>query len=588
MSDDEKRHDAADWLASQFGGDDDEQSNAVDERETTDEREATDDKTPDAAGGSTGSTEAPSPPAPWRAAVPPSATEPPSRFELSTPPATTPIPPAPVTPPTVPPSSPAPTTPAARTPETPPARAAGGFSWGLKPSGSTPPPEAPAVTAQPPSAEPPSTAQPLSIAQPQSVEPPAAAPAAASAEDAAVSVPPTPSGHDSRFAPPQWTTPVPPAASAPAPPVAPPGMVIPPVTPPSTVIPPVAEPTAAFPPVPPPAAAPPQSPPELVEPAAPEPQPFDSSLAGTPASDSEPRTMALPWESAGTELFTPAAAGGPIAEPATELLSGFETEAADAAAGSSVDALFGESQFRDYEADPATSQNPFVRPAAPVAVAASAPKAARAPMPRSQKTLLWIAGILAALLVLVGLFFLGTKLPRAGAVTPIATPTAKPSPTPSPTPTPAPVGPVAPGSYKWNLLVGGECLSPFDSPWAEKFTVVDCTTPHPAQLVARGTFVEPAAAATDAAAPATPAVGEQAKGSAYPGVAALQTQINLLCSAPTVINFAAAGAYSDIQFTASYPANEKQWADGDHNYYCFVSRSSGEPLTTSVAVAPAA
>src|SRR6185312_13778131 len=110
MSDDEKRHDAADWLASQFGGDDDEQSNAVDERE------ATDDKTPDAAGGSTGSTEAPSPPAPWRAAVPPSATEPPSRFELSTPPATTPIPPAPVTPPTVPPSSPAPTTPAARTP----------------------------------------------------------------------------------------------------------------------------------------------------------------------------------------------------------------------------------------------------------------------------------------------------------------------------------------------------------------------------------------------------------------------------------------------------------------------------------------
>ena len=75
--------------------------------------------------------------------------------------------------------------------------------------------------------------------------------------------------------------------------------------------------------------------------------------------------------------------------------------------------------------------------------------------------------------------------------------------------------------------------------------------------------------------------------STYPGVAALQTQINLLCSAPTVINFAAAGAYSDIQFTASYPATDKQWADGDRSYYCFVTRSSGEPLTGSVAVAPA-
>jgi hypothetical protein len=334
----------------------------------------------------------------------------------------------------------------------------------------------------------------------------------------------------------------------------------------------------------------------------PEPEPFDGSLAGAPSVDPEPRTMALPWESAGTELFTPAAAGGSVAEPATELLSGFETVSADAAAGSSIDALFGDSQFRDYEADPATSQNPFARSAEPAAAAVGAAaigaaarkRPPREPLPRSQKILLWIAGSLVALLILIALFYLGTRISHATPA-PAPSPTATKTPTPSPTPTALAVGPVAPGIYKWNLLLGGECLAPYDSPWAEKFTVVDCASPHPAQMVARGTFAEPAAAATDATAPTTPAAGKQASGkqtpakpvSTYPGVAALQTQVNLLCSAPTVINFAAAGAYSDIQFTASYPATDKQWADGDRSYYCFVTRSSGEPLTASVAVAPA-
>jgi hypothetical protein len=327
-----------------------------------------------------------------------------------------------------------------------------------------------------------------------------------------------------------------------------------------------------------------------------EPEPFDSSLAGPPSPEAEPPTMALPWESTGSQLLTPAAAGGSIAEPATELLSGFETVPADAAAESPVDALFGETQFRDYEAHPATSQNPFARAPEPVApeqataAQASMParmRTQREPLPRSQKVLFWIAGSLAALLVLLGLFFLGTKLPRsAGAPAPM--PTATKSATPTPIQTALARGPLVPGTYKWDRLLGGECLAPFTSPWEEKFTVVDCATPHLAQLVARGTFVEPTAAATDPAAPATPSVGAGQKASTYPGVAALQTQINVLCSAPTVINFAAAGAYKDIQFAASYPANEKQWADGGHNYYCFVTRSSGEPLAASVAVTPAA
>ncbi|WP_349903637.1 hypothetical protein [Parafrigoribacterium humi] len=331
------------------------------------------------------------------------------------------------------------------------------------------------------------------------------------------------------------------------------------------------------PPVDPPLASPPPFTPVAAA------EPFDASLGGPPSSEAEPPTMALPWESAGTELFTPVAASDAVAEPATELLSGFDTVPADAAAGSSIDSLFGESQFRDYDAGHAAPPNPLT----PTTPAAAASKPERLPIPRSQKALLWIAGVLAALLVLIALFYLGTKIPQSAAA-PAPTPTVTKSPTPSPTPTKAAVGPLAPGTYKWDRLLGGECIAPFDSPWAETFTVVDCTAPHPAQVVAHGVFTEPTAAATDSEAPATPSVGGEPSGSSYPGVPALQAQINLLCSTPAVIDFAAAGAYTDIQFTASYPATEKQWADGDHSYYCFVTRSSGESLTMSVAVPRAA
>jgi hypothetical protein len=134
-----------------------------------------------------------------------------------------------------------------------------------------------------------------------------------------------------------------------------------------------------------------------------------------------------------------------------------------------------------------------------------------------------------------------------------------------------PVGPVAVGTYKWDALRGGECLAPYDSAWAEKFTVVDCATPHPAQMVFRGTFP-----------------GADVASAPYPGADALQAQINLLCTAPSVINLGAAGAYNDIQIAGSFPADEKQWTSGARSYYCFVTRSSGQALTTSVAVPPAA
>lgn len=469
--------------------------------------------------------------------------------------------------------------PAAPLPATP--ASGGSFNWGLTPTGTAAPtpPVSPIPSTPEPPADPPALPEPVQPPEP--------------------TAPPTPVGPAvSSFAPPLAVPPgVPPVVPAAVVTSVPVGIppAVPSVLPTAdSFFPPVASPaTPVF--APPPLVVPPVTPPVVLSG---EPQPFDAALAGGPSPEAEPPTVALPWEGSAAELFAPPVAGASVAEPATELLGGFGPGAAGAAAGSSaesspaegssVDALFGESQFREYQPGPlgiapAGKPAPSKAPRQP-----SEPKHhPRAPLPHSQKVLFWIAGSLAALLVLVGLFFLGTKLPRSsGAPVAAVTPTASVKPTPNPTPTALPVGPLAAGSYKWDQLLGGECLDPFTSPWVEKFTVVDCGAPHPAQMVARGVFAEAPPAVGNESTPATPSVGEPA--SDYPGADALQAQINLLCTAPSVIDFAAAGAYSDIQILGSYPATAKQWTDGDRSYFCFVTRSSGEPITGSLAVPPAA
>jgi hypothetical protein len=289
---------------------------------------------------------------------------------------------------------------------------------------------------------------------------------------------------------------------------------------------------------------------------------------------------------------------------------------------SPIDALFGETQFRDYQDQPLigpipTELNPFAgsgaagsaRPAGPAAsdaaatVALGVPRSeatpaappppvgappagdrsgAREPLPKQQRIMFWVAGGVLAGLVLILLFAIGTKLPPVATPAPAVAASKSPSVTPSPTPTVVPAGPAAVGEHKWSDLRGGECLDPFTSPFAEKFTVVDCAAAHAAQLVFRGTF--PAAA--PAGPTATPAPTARGTDAGYPGLEALQAQINLLCTAPGVIDLATAGAYSDIQFQASYAANAAEWASGQHDYFCFVNRSGGQPITGSVAGTP--
>ncbi|GAA4161438.1 hypothetical protein GCM10022286_19020 [Gryllotalpicola daejeonensis] len=194
--------------------------------------------------------------------------------------------------------------------------------------------------------------------------------------------------------------------------------------------------------------------------------------------------------------------------------------------------------------------------------------------------LLIAAAILLLILIGIGLFALGRAFAAGRDQTPVAsthtaTPTASTTPTPSATPTPtqtqtqdpavAGSGPLPAGqSYQWDQLRGGECINPFSSAWAQQFAVVDCNAQHAAQLVYTAPF------ATD---PSTP----------FPGAQAIASQINLLCSKPGVVDLHAAAAYSDVQVVGAYPVNADQWNSGQRNYFCFVTRSSKQPFTSSIA-----
>ena len=314
----------------------------------------------------------------------------------------------------------------------------------------------------------------------------------------------------------------------------------PPAPQPSTPEPPVVEPPPALPPAPPPAA-------------------YDP--APTQAFTPYPVT---PPEPAPTEAFTAFPPLDPAFEGATEALApqpvGLPDPVDESVEASPLDSLFGEAAFVEYEAapllpPPPRRQAPTATPGQELVVVPRAPKAPRAPIPRVQLILMAVAGGLVAVLALIALFLLGTRLSHLFPP-PAVVASASPSPSPSASGGPLAAGPVAPGLYPWDALLGGECLDPFDSAWQDEYTVVPCTQPHAAQLVQ----------------------------TVFPGAEELQTRINLLCTATTVIDYAVAGTVLDLQVTASYAIDAEDWDDGNREYFCFVDRAGGEPLSASLVV----
>jgi len=240
-----------------------------------------------------------------------------------------------------------------------------------------------------------------------------------------------------------------------------------------------------------------------------------------------------------------------------------------------LDNLFGEERFVEYQSG-RDSESPFERPvvasaAAPTDLVAqsSGPRAPqssgpRAPLPKLQRSLVWAIVGLAAVLALGGLFLLGKTIAPSFAAAPVIEPAPSTAPSASPEAVPEILGPLVPGTYDWDDLLGTECVDPWGSAWDQNFTVVDCGEPHAAQLVYRATFDDSAI-------------------DVYPGFDVLQSRMNLLCASSKNIDYSAAKKYDDIQLSASFAAIESDWVDGQHDYFCFVSRSSGEQLTTDVA-----
>ncbi len=359
-------------------------------------------------------------------------------------------------------------------------------------------------------------------------------------------VPPAPAAPPTLPPPAAPPTPPPPAAPPTLPPPPTPFVAAPPPTTPSVAVPPPTTPFAAEPP------------PALIEPA-----------------PTQPAAVIEPEPTQPAEIVPPAVVGAGAGDAATELLREPEP-------GGALDELFGETSFQEYDdtlipAAPRSSRRGDGGGASggdsgdggAGGTDGAGASAERAPLSRNQKVLLWVAGSLVAVLALVGVFVVGTRIPLLLGPAPGAEPSPTATPSASPSATARPVGPVAPGEYRWDELLGGECLEPYIDAWQDEYTVVDCAQPHGGQLVLRAP-VPPPAGATE--------VGP------YPGEEVLAAQMLLLCSGPGVLNLSAAGGLTDIVVQGAFPVSAEAWDEGEQDYFCFVSRSSGEPLTGSLAV----
>lgn len=242
-----------------------------------------------------------------------------------------------------------------------------------------------------------------------------------------------------------------------------------------------------------------------------------------------------------------------------------ESETADEAPTStdSIDglaSLFGDDKFTDATtAVIAPPARPAPTEATRVIPRADAPlKQAATATPRQAPANAVIYGVAAGVSVLLGIggFVLGSALGGSTA-----------APEPTATEVAEATATREPGTWAWNQLFGGECIDPFPGAWAESFDVVDCATPHAAQLVAVGDLSE-------------------LSGGVFPGVDQAATLTETACSAEGVLDLTLAGAYPNLQVSVAYAPTQEQWDAGETSYYCFVSLADATPITGSVAATP--
>ena len=528
--------------------------------------------------------------------------------EEDAPPVTPAAPAAPVPPQTPPPAAP----PRSGPPAVPPTLINPfGSAPGSPPVSPPPPPVTPPPAARPHAAVPPAQVPPAQV--PPTQVPPAPAPPAAGIPGAPGVPPTTPPAQPSGQPPASPATPpaAAPAAAGgfnwglrpsggdapPAPPSQPPAPF--PATPPSPPAPP-SQPAAPFPPSPPSQQVPPTPPPAVPHSAAPPAfagppptEPFAPDLRPpTPFVESEPTQPFTPdFDDMATQAYAPPVddmSGAASAVPPTERLPAADQPtalfpSAEAESGDALQSLFGEDQFREVPVGPDPNEAPFAKRLSKSSRDAGAdggdgggPGDGDGPpvagFGKTQKVLMAVAGGLIGILALIVLYFVGTRLPDLLGPAPVITA----SPAPSASATVDAIGPVEPGLYLWDELLGGECLDPYTDAWQTQYTVVDCDEPHAAQLVYRGSYQpEPEESDDETPATAEPLVP-------FPGVEELQAGIDELCAAQGVVNLEGLNNLLDVTMQGSYPATAEQW-EKDPSYRCFVTRTSGEPLEGSAA-----
>ncbi|MFE4469393.1 septum formation family protein [Leifsonia sp. NPDC056824] len=179
----------------------------------------------------------------------------------------------------------------------------------------------------------------------------------------------------------------------------------------------------------------------------------------------------------------------------------------------------------------------------------------------------------AVVLLSVAAFANGLPAGHARADLTAATPSGPPHPLdPAPTPLGLPPRPThtPPVATVPEQPVGsiatGSCLQVFPSPWANTYPVIDCASPHIAQVISQGAL-------------------PQAAGAPFPGVQALNTQVGDLCTAPGILDWNWVAVWNeDVQVELRYPNSATQWETGDRAYKCFVDTFSRHELTgTAVA-----
>jgi hypothetical protein len=153
-----------------------------------------------------------------------------------------------------------------------------------------------------------------------------------------------------------------------------------------------------------------------------------------------------------------------------------------------------------------------------------------------------------------------TDSPQSPHLDPGPTPLGLP-PRASPTPTQAATVP----SQPVGTLTTGDCLQTYRSKSSDSYPVVDCASPHIAQVLAHGELPQPL-------------------GATFPGDDALETQIGDLCQQHLDWDWVRVWN-EDVQIDERYPDTATAWQSGDRSYYCFVYTYSRHELTGSAVTA---